>query len=152
MTAHFSDGIVGVPFTADVDLTDWQYRLVRAASTTGNIGKWNHATIGSASPAPIGILLNDPSAGQEAAVQVLGFTKAVVDVPTTGCDLLLGVFLKAASTGGLVAVSLLSGVNDLIVGRFLGPRTTTAGSYYGNVVLTGVVSTAGSGGNLPAGL
>lgn len=152
MTAFLSDGINTVGFTADVDMTDWQYRLVKAASTNDAVGKFNHATLGSSSPAPIGVLMNDPSAGQEAVVKCLGFTKAVVDDPTTGCDLLLGVFLKAASTGGLVPASVLTGIQDFIMGRYLGPRTTTAGSYFGNVLLTGAVSTAGSGGNLPAGL
>ena len=151
MTAYFSDGIETVGFVADVDMTDWQYRLVKAASTNDNVGKFNHAQLGSASPAPIGVLMNDPSAGQEAVVKCLGFTKAVVDVPTTGCDLKLGVFLKAASTGGLVAASVTTGIQDVIFGRYLGPRTATAGSYYGNVLITGA-GWIGSGVNLPEGL
>ena len=152
MTHYFSDGIDGVPFKADVDMTDWQYRLVVAASTNDNVGKFNFITYGSASPIPIGVLLNDPSAGQEARVQVLGFCKAVVQVPGTGCDLRLGVHLKSVSTGGLEALSAVGSlINDVILGRYLGPRTATAGSYIGNVVLTGATWSV-SAGNTPIGL
>ena len=136
MTSVFSDGIMSVPFVADVDMTDWQYRLVVAASINQNVGKYSFVTFGSASPLPIGVLLNDPSAGQEAKVQCLGFAKAVVNVPGTGCDLRLGTFLKAVSNGGLESLSTnVSAANDFIMGRYLGPRTATAGSYYGNVLV-----------------
>src|SRR3990167_4823470 len=146
MAKYFSDGIEPVPFKADVDMTDWQYRLVVAASTGDNVGKFNFVLYGSASPIPIGILLNDPSAGQPAAVQCLGFTKAVVQVPGTGCDLRLGVFLKSVSTGGLEALSAVGSlVNDVILGRYLGPRTATAGSYIVNVLLTGTTWSVSAG-------
>ena len=152
MAKYFSDGIESVPFKADVDMTDWQYRLVVAASTNDNVGKYSFVIYGSASPIPIGILLNDPSAGQEAVVQCLGFCKAVVNVPGTGCDLRLGVHLKAVSNGGLEALSATgSYVNDVILGRYLGPRTGTAGSYLGNVLLTGVTWSL-SAGTVPIGL
>lgn len=148
MTAHFSDGIVGVPFTADVDLTAWQYRLVIAASTNGNVSKFEFDKVGGASTAPIGILLNDPSAGQEAAVQCLGFTKAAVEI-VSACDLKLGVFLRAASLGALRPASVLD-TTSFIMARYLGPRTATAGSYYGNVLL--LPMTPVSGMTLPDGL
>ena len=151
MTSVFSDGIVAVPFVADVDMTDWQYRLVIAASTNQNVGKFTFTTYGSASPLPIGVLLNDPSAGQEAKVQCLGFTKAVVNVPGTGCDLRLGTFLRAVSNGGMETLSAVSTCpQDAIMGRYLGPRTATAGSYYGNVLF--LPSIPASLGNIPVGL
>ena len=151
MAYTFSDGIEAVPFVADVDMTDWQYRLVAPASTNQYVCKANLITFGSASPLPIGVLLNDPSAGQEAKVQCLGFAKAVVNRPGTGCDLLLGVFLKAVSNGGLEALSTnVAAANDFIMGRYLGPRTATTGSYYGNVLL--IPALPGSLVNVPIGL
>ena len=134
MANYFSDGIQPVPFTADVDLTSWQYRLVEAASTQGNVGKWNHLGIGSASPFPIGVLLNDPSAGQEAQVKCLGFVKVIGVVST--CNLLEGAFLKGSSLGNVEPACNINGTDlDAVVGRWYGPRNTTAGaSVMGNMM------------------
>ena len=76
MARYYSDGIVEVPFLADVDLTACQYKLVKPASAEGFVAGFDHEAIGSGSPFPIGILMNDPSQNQEAAVKAIGFAKA----------------------------------------------------------------------------
>jgi hypothetical protein len=99
--ANYSNiGIVPMPFTADADLTAKQWMLVSPASTAGNVV----ATSSACNPVPLGILVNDPSAGQGAEVVIFGPTKAKCRVTT--CDLKNGRFLKAASDGFLEAAAV----------------------------------------------
>ena len=145
MGNYFSDGIAPGPFLADEDLTAVQYRLVMMASTPGNVKEYdNEATGGGAgSPPPIGVLINDPSAGQEATVKVLGFVKAICK-PST-CYLSPGVFLIAASTGELRSASVADDQDDVFVGRWFGPNLTTEGtSILGNVLLIPHLPTSAS--------
>ena len=74
MPSYFAIGISPAPFLADVDLTAVQWKLVQAASTAGYVASATSAC----DPTPIGVLVNDPSAGQEAAVVLFGPTKAKV--------------------------------------------------------------------------
>lgn len=67
--------ITDCTFVADADLTAKQYHYVMPASTPGNV----QIATGASNPAPIGVLQNSPSAGQEASVRALGFTKLVVE-------------------------------------------------------------------------
>ena len=136
MGNYFSDGIVPVPFTADNDMTAYQYLLVMPASIAGNVAIYdNEATGGAGSPAPIGVLQNDPSAGQEASVKCLGFTKAVGRVGA--CDLLEGTLLRAASDGLVESLSVLTDQDDVVVGRWFGPRISNdaGASVLGNLFL-----------------
>ncbi len=134
MARYYSDGISEVPFLADEDLTDYQYKLVVPASAEGNVSPFNHEAIGSGSPFPIGVLMNDPSAGQEAAVKAVGFTKAIGRVGA--CNLTSGAYLRAASDGLVEPASITTAAGDAIVGRWFGPVNTVAGaSILGNVLL-----------------
>ena len=65
------------PFLADVDFSSKQWFAVAAASTADYV-KVATGTCGSAG-APIGIIQNDPQAGAEAQVRMVGMSKAVVD-------------------------------------------------------------------------
>jgi len=58
-------------FTADVDLSSNQWFLVTTASTAGNV----KVATGGSGPIAIGVLQDDPTAGEAAAVRVLGTTK-----------------------------------------------------------------------------
>ena len=136
MGNYFSDGISPVPFRADNDMTAYQYLLVMPASISGNIAIYdNEATGGAGSPAPVGILQNDPSAGQEASSKFVGFTKAVGRVGA--CDLRMGTLLRAASDGLVESASVLTGQDDVIVGRWFGARLTddAGASVLGNMFL-----------------
>ena len=116
-------------FTADEDLTLLQYKLVKAASTVGNVASATSAC----APMPIGVLINDPSAGQAATVVSLGWTKAKAKV--NACYLSHGVFLSGASDGFLEPALAADGTEP-ILGRWFGSRQTTAGtSVLGDVLL-----------------
>ena len=126
---YHSDGIAEIPFIADEDLENLQWRLVSAASTSGQVA----SATGGCNPAPLGILTNSPSKGQEAAVKVLGFIKA--RCRPNACDLQFGTFLIAASNASLEPPTV---VGSPIFARWFGPNKTTAGaSVYGSVLLYG---------------
>jgi len=134
MARYYSDGIVEAPFLADEDLTAYQYLLVKPASTEGYVAKFVHDGIGSGSPFPVGVLVNDPSQNQEAAVKAIGFVKATGRVGA--CNLTSGAWLRAASDGLVEPASITTAAGDAIVGRWFGPVNTTAGaSILGNVLL-----------------
>ena len=116
-------------FTADEDLTLLQYKLVKAASTVGNVASATSAC----APMPIGVLINDPSAGQAATVVSLGWTKAKAKV--NACYLSHGVFLSGASDGFLEPALGAAGTEP-IMGRWFGSRQLTADtSVLGDVLL-----------------
>lgn len=58
-------------FKAAVDLSSYQYRFVKAGSIAGEV---TYATAGSV-PLALGILQNDPKAGEEATVRLFGISK-----------------------------------------------------------------------------
>ena len=127
--AHYHDsGIADVSFTADVDLTAKQYLFVTLASTMGNV----KVATGASNPTVFGVLQNSPSAGQEARVRVLGFTKLVGENGT--CNLTVGTFMTSGSDGQGESVAL-SGCPA--VARWMGPTNSTAGSIIGEALLFG---------------
>ena len=142
MANYYSDGIEPVSFTADVDLTAWQYRLVAAASTAGNVGKWNFVGFGTASPFPIGVLVNDPSAGQEATVKPFGFAKTVIMVGA--CNATPGNWMRGGSNGTAEPASTAGGATDAIVGRYFGARVTSTGSFIGQIFFAPQLPLSGS--------
>ena len=97
MANYFSDGIADVPFLADADLTGQQFKLVQQASTSGYVKAFADLDVAEGSPNALGVLTNDPSAGQEASVKCIGFTKVLGRVSV--CDLAFGSWLMAASDG-----------------------------------------------------
>ncbi len=75
MANYFNAGISEVSFTADEDLSTWQWKLVMAASTAGYVQKHDILHTAASPRSPIGVLVNSPSSGQEASVKCLGFAK-----------------------------------------------------------------------------
>jgi len=130
MANYFNAGISEVAFLADEDLTGWQYRLVMPASTVGYVQKYDILPTAGSGRLPLGILMNDPSAGQEASVKVIGFAKAVGLV--SGCYLKNGTLLTPSDGGQLVGAS--DDASDHVAGIWFGPDVTS-GSAYGNVLL-----------------
>lgn len=110
-------GNIFASFVADDDLTAKQYLLVNAASTRDYV---KAGTSGS-NPLPIGVLQNDPSAGQGALVAVLGFAKAKCRV-MAACDLRMGRYLVGASDGFLEPIAV---VGEIAIARYFGPTNTT---------------------------
>lgn len=153
MGNYFSDGIVPVPFKADDDMTGYQFKLVMPASIAGNVATYTSEAVGGdGSPAAFGVLQNDPSAGQEASVKCLGFTKAIGRVGA--CDLLEGALLRAASDGLVETASVLTDIDDFFVGRWFGPRVSdnAGASVIGNVLLNFQLVGACAAGVFPKGV
>jgi len=136
MPRYFNDGIRPVSFVADEDLTAWQYKTVQLTASGGNTVE---KCISASQSTPIGILQNDPSAGQEAAVKCIGFTKARCDINST-CHLVPGnLLMVACNSGGLMPVGT-SGC--AVVGRWVDELRSTSGSHIGNVLFYGIASDA----------
>jgi len=135
MSKYFNDGILPVSFIAGEDLTTWQYLAVQMVASGGY--KVSKCTTAS-QPVAIGILQNDPSAGQEATVKVLGFTKAYAHVGTS-CALHPGNLLKVASDGAFEPVGATTCV---VVARWVDELRTTTGSHLGNVLFYAVQTDA----------
>ena len=124
--ANYRDmGIADVSFLADVDLTQKQYYFVMPASTAGNVT----TSTGACNPAPLGVLQNSPSLGQEATVRILGFTKLVCEVST--CNLVWRRFIFCASDGQGEAIAV---AGSLCNGRFM-QADVTSGSLIAQVQL-----------------
>lgn len=134
MAKYLEIGISDAPFTADVDLTTCQYRWVMPASTAGRVT----GATGASNPAPLGILQNSPSAGQEARVRVLGFSKAVVVTPS-GCGLAYGRYFSVSTVGQSVPTASETG--GPIYGRYLDANLAVSSSAIGMVLLTGAFGT-----------
>ena len=89
-------GIAPATFVAGVDFSACptsQYRFVRAGSVAGEV----RLASGASNPAPLGVIQNSPSTGQEAAVVMLGPTKLVVN--GAPCTMAFGHFVLCASDG-----------------------------------------------------
>jgi len=139
MANYFSAGIGAVPFKADEDLSSWQYRLVMASSTVGNVQKHDILLTAASPRVPLGILQNDPSAGQEASVKMIGFTKVLGQV--SGCYLNFGSLLSCSNNGAMLSAS--DAKDDHTFGIWLGPNATS-GSIYGNAMVNFGMAHAGS--------
>ena len=121
MAKYHDLGIAPAAFIADTDLSNpntHQWHLVEAASLADKVA----ISTGASNPFPLGVLVNSPSAGQEAAVVIMGPTKAMVRA--NACDLIIGRFLTPASNAVLEPIALGS---CPIFARYLGPTKTTAG-------------------------
>lgn len=83
-------------FIAETDLSAKQWHFVKASSAAGYV----EAATGGSGPWPIGILENDPKAGEEATVCLFGVTKvAASGAATTGAAgaIAMGNYLSAGS-------------------------------------------------------
>lgn len=133
--ANYRDlGIADAAFTAVGDLTSKQYYFVMPGSVAGEVKLAN----GTSGMAPIGILQNAPSAGQEAQVRVLGFSKLVVQV-STGASLLYGNFVVCASTG-----QGEGGASTNFAARLLDSALTTGSAVKQVLLLGGYSASLGS--------
>ena len=112
---------------AGADLSAKQHFFVVATSTEGEVDA------SGAAAAPLGILTNDPTSGQEASVQC-GGSIAILEVDGSGTAIAINDYLKSdangrgvkAATGDLVgarALQAATGLTDEIMVRPLPPGT-----------------------------
>lgn len=137
MATYKDMGIADVPFLADADLTLSQYYFVTPASTAGYV----KIATGASNPAPIGVLQNAPSAGQEARVRLLGLSK-VFALTTSSSSLTYGRYLSTNASGQAIAVGDLS--TCIITGRWLDTATGVSASRYGQAFINCFNPAAGS--------
>ena len=135
MAISYDIGITPTSFVSDVDFSACtaQYRAVAPASTAGNVKLGN----GASNPAPMGVLLNSPSAGKPAEVCVFGPTWGTVRVST--CIVSFGDYLVAASDG--LFESHATSAGSALNARWFGPNVTT-GSANGAIFFFGLAASA----------
>lgn len=124
MANYHNISIGAASFVADADLSSAcaQYRFMVPASSNGKV----RAATGASNPAVLGVLQNSPSAGQEAALMLIGPTKMTGRAAT--CNLVFGRYILSASDG--VAEAPATGSGSAVCGRWLGP-TISSGSAIG---------------------
>ena len=84
-----------LPMSASGDLSSAQYYFVTQASTAKRV----QVATGACGPAPLGVLQNDPTSGEEATVRILGSTKVYTDASSA---IVYGDFLTSGSDGQAV--------------------------------------------------
>ena len=81
---------VDYPFKAAIDLSSYQYRFVSAGSVAGEV------TLSALGASTLGVLQNDPVAGEEATVRWFGSTKVMANA---GSAIVNGGLVKSGSDG-----------------------------------------------------
>lgn len=117
-----------VSFIADQDLTAKQYTWVGPASAFDRVASSNGASNG----APFGILQNSPSAGQEARVRMLGFSKVLCNSGT--CNGQWARYVFCASDGRTEGVAV---AGSLAMGRYVGTASGLGSSFFGEIFIYG---------------
>lgn len=99
-------------FRADVDMNNYQYKFVCAASTAGYV----KLATGASNPFPIGVIQNDPRPGEEAVVMITGVSKVAASAPVAygswiscGSASARGEYAGGSSIQGMALEALASG-------------------------------------------
>ena len=86
-------------FTAATNLSASQWHFVQAGSISGEVA----ICTGGSIPGPIGILQNDPVAGEQATVRLFGISKlsacAAIQPGAAASAIIMGDFLVSGSSG-----------------------------------------------------
>jgi len=135
MAHTYNDGILPIGFWADTALSSYKYYVAAAASTVDYV----KLAGGASNPMPMGIIQDDNAAsiGQEVAVKVFGYSKAVVDardVVGNACPVVPGILLTCGSESKL----MVAGASGICCARSWGAIST--GSAIINVFFFGGVT------------
>lgn len=125
--ANYNYGI-DFPYRAAVDLSDYQYHFVIAGSVAGEVTY--AATLAGC---VLGVLMNDPTATEEATVRVLGIAPVIADSTSA---IVYGQWVKTGSTG-LAIGSANQAASTFDVGIALGALDSGSGVKI-PVLLTGM--------------
>jgi hypothetical protein len=114
-------------FKSDVDLSaSGRYTLVTNSSAAGYITKAGSVVNSSA----LGVLQNNPKAGEEALVCLFGLTKIWIEcTPSDASPVLVGGYLKAASSGKCSGTVPLASASMNIMGVALEAVASGSGQY-----------------------
>ena len=120
-------------YKADVDLDDYQWYLVIASSTAGNVEVC--ATVGASC---LGVLQNDPRAGEEAVVRFFGYSKVRANTESGASALDNRGMVQSGSHG--MAVGYVNATASLwAVGHGEEDYATGSGAYIEIFVNPGIV-------------
>lgn len=127
-------------FVAAVDLSSYQWHFVKAGSVSGEV----NVSTGGSDPYPLGILENDPTAGQEAIVCLFGLSKVSASARASGtgaaaCAIAMGGNIVSSSLGlgvkgaasainAIALETVTSGTGGVIRVFVLSPGATIVGS------------------------
>lgn len=98
MAFYHASGVDIGTLKADVDMDDYQYRFVTAASTAG----YFKLATGASNPAPLGVLQNDPDQGEPGLIRAVGVTKVVANAVSA---IAFGDFLTSNASGQAIPVN-----------------------------------------------
>ena len=116
-------------FKAAVDLSGSQYYFVKAGSVAGEV-TINNVVGGSV----LGVLQNDPRAGEAATVRMLGSTKVRANTEQGASPMAYGSFVKSGSHG--MAIGYVSSTaSQFAAGIMLGSAYATGSGGYVEIFL-----------------
>lgn len=122
--ANYNSFQVTESFTAEVDLNSYQYCFVKSSSV--NSGQVHYATTAGASC--LGVLLNDPRAGEEAQVLIWGFTKVKANSESAASPLTMHGYIKSGSHAMAIGMAN-AGASAVSQGIALEALATGSGVY-----------------------
>lgn len=101
-------------FTSGCDFSSTgQYTFVRAGSVAGEVTGMAPRAINAS---PLGVLQNDPIAGEEATVCMFGLTKIYTETEDTASPLTFGGLVKCASAGRAIGTDITATASINVVG------------------------------------
>lgn len=121
MAYELSDSQVVLSIPAGADLSAKQFTFVKLSGT-------DVVSAAAATDIPVGVLLNDPTSGEVAAVAVSGVVKL-----KASAAIVAGVLVGTTSTG--TAVTLVAGTDDT---KFILGRAVTAAGAAGDIITVAI--------------
>ncbi len=128
--ANYNSFQVVESFTAEVDLNSYQYCFVKSSSVTS--GQVAPAT--TAAGSVLGVLINDPKAGEEASVVMMGWTKMKANTESGASPLTMHGFIKSGSRGEATGMANAA-ASTFAQGMAMEALTTGCGVYVNVLVL-----------------
>lgn len=122
----------GEPFTAAVSLASHKGKFVRAGSVQGEVNLAN----GASNSSVLGVLINAPTAGQQALVAPPGYVTAIGR--GAACNLTYGKFVICASDG--LAEPVATAAGSPVCGKWLGASLTAGASSEGTLLFFGMTA------------
>lgn len=119
MAYEFSPAAVKTTLKAGEDLSGKQYHFVKIDNGDGTV-----KAVSAATDKPIGVLQNDPKAGQAAEVTIVGGTKVVSGGTASPGQVVLTSSSATAVTGALGANQAASA--QFVMGTFIESATASA--------------------------
>jgi hypothetical protein len=110
-------------FLADVDLSASQYYFVIPASTAGYV-----KIAATAAASVLGVLQNDPKAGEVATVRMLGFSKVRANAESAASPIVFGGLVKSGSHGQAVG-ALNPAASSITAGVAMEAYSSGSGAY-----------------------